>query len=107
MRSAPRAARATAGFCKPASQSSTAGVRAAVGSSELTSFYAFGFVPGAVPQVALAMASFGKLVSHNALGTVPMRSAPRAARATVGFSKPTSHYAFGFVPGAVHRWHWR
>ena len=72
MRSAPRAARATVGFSKP------------------TSRYAFGFVPGAVPQMALAITSFGKLVSHNALGTVPMRSVPRTARATAGFSKPAS-----------------
>ena len=40
--------------------------------------------------MALAMTSFGKLVSHNALGTVPMRSVPRMARATAGFSKPAS-----------------
>ena len=128
MRSAPRAARATAGFCKPASQSSTegapatvsfgklmsqqqpsmmlgwsstAGMRAAVGSSELTSLYAFGSVPQRVVQTAPVVVSFGKLMPHNALGTVPMRSAPRAARATVGFSEPTSRYAFGFVPGVV------
>ena len=64
MRSAPRAARATAGFCKPASQSSTAGVRAAVGSSELTSLYAFGSVPQRVVQKAPATVSFGKLMSQ-------------------------------------------
>ena len=134
MRSAPRAARATAGFCKPASQSSTAGapatvsfgklmsqqqpsmmlgwsstagMRAAVGSSELTSLYAFGSVPQRVVQTAPVVVSFGELMPHNALGTVPMRSAPRAARATVGFSEPTSRYAFGFVPGVVPGWHGR
>ena len=81
-----------AGVCKPASQSSTAGapatvscgklmsqqqpstmlgwsstagVRAAVGSSELTSLYAFGSVPQRVVlQMAPATITSGKVVSQ-------------------------------------------
>ena len=44
--------------------SSTAGVRAAVGSSELMSLYAFGSVPQRVVQMAPATVSFGKLMSQ-------------------------------------------
>ena len=44
--------------------SSTAGVRAAVGSSELTSLYAFGSVPQRVVQMAPAAVGSSELMSH-------------------------------------------
>ena len=53
-----------AGVCKPASQSSTAGVRAVIGSSELMSLFAFGSVPQRVVQMAPAAVGSSKLTPH-------------------------------------------
>ena len=84
MRSAPRAARAT------------------VGSSELTSLYAFGSVPQRVVlQKAPAMVSFGKLMSQQQPSAMLGWSSTAGVRAAVGSSELTSLYAFGSVPQRV------
>ena len=83
MRSAPRAARAT------------------VGSSELTSLYAFGSVPQRVVQKAPATVSFGKLMSQQQPSAMLGWSSTAGVRAAVGSSELTSLYAFGSVPQRV------
>ena len=90
-----------AGVCKPASQSSTAGVRAAIGSSELMSLFAFGSVPQRVVQTAPATVSFGKLMSQQQHSTMLGWSSTAGVRAAVGSSELTSLFAFGSVPQRV------